>query len=279
MNSERYAELRDNLFEKLRLESVNRIAIERETLGQTAHSKWFLYKRERLTASHFGKVCNRKAKTQTSKTVKEILYQKDLSKIPAIGYGIAHEAKALQDLFKKLGKDILPSGLFIDKDLHYLGASPDGLINDSEIVEVKCLLSIDGMELNDVWKDKKYRSARSIFMKNDIQKMNKKHKYYHQVQGQLHISGRNVCHFAIWNGREIHNIVVNRDDTFWKNHMEPKLSKFYNDCLAPEIIDPRLVRRMPLREPDWVTAARGETTEDSNQQQNNSKAKKKKKIY
>lgn len=34
--------------------------------------------------------------------------------------------------------------------------------------------------------------------------------------------------------------------------MEPKLLKFYYDCLLPELVDPRHTRNKPIRDPDYV---------------------------
>lgn len=46
--------------------------------------------------------------------------------------------------------------------------------------------------------------------------------------------------------------VIEKDDTFWKNEMEPKLKMFYCDCILPELIDPRHTRKMTIRDPDYI---------------------------
>ena len=40
---------------------------------------------------------------------------------------------------------------------------------------------------------------------------------------------------------------IERDDNFWKTHMESKLVKFYMKCIIPEIVDSRHARGMPIR--------------------------------
>ena len=45
---------------------------------------------------------------------------------------------------------------------------------------------------------------------------------------------------------------VSRDDRFWVTEMEEKLSKFYEDCMLPEIIDSRYNRQQPIREPPYI---------------------------
>ena len=38
---------------------------------------------------------------------------------------------------------------------------------------------------------------------------------------------------------------IERDNAFWDNDMKDKLTKFYNDCLLPELIDPRYPQSLP----------------------------------
>jgi len=44
-----------------------------------------------------------------------------------------------------LNKEIKPCGLFIDTENSYLGASPDGLIDENGLVEIKCPLSAENL--------------------------------------------------------------------------------------------------------------------------------------
>lgn len=80
--------------------------------------------------------------------------------------------------------------------------------------------------------------------------VNKKHPWYFQVQGQLHIAKKNICFFAVWSGenKPLKIEVIQRDDIFWEKQMVEKLKMFYMDHILPELIDPRQTRNMPLRE-------------------------------
>ena len=51
--------------------------------------------------------------------------------------------------------------------------------------------------------------------------------YYLQVQGELNISGREVCYFVVWSPSEFHYQVIHRDQHFWDVHMYPWLLDFY----------------------------------------------------
>ncbi|KAH9631460.1 hypothetical protein HF086_004621 [Spodoptera exigua] len=58
---------------------------------------------------------------------------------------------------------------------------------------------------------------------------------------------------GIWYGNnKIETEIIKKDDAFWKKDMEPKLLKFYYDCLLPELVDPRHTRNKPIRDPDYV---------------------------
>lgn len=45
---------------------------------------------------------------------------------------------AKEQLANILGVNIKPSGLFVDSEQFYFAASPDGLIGDDGLVELKC---------------------------------------------------------------------------------------------------------------------------------------------
>lgn len=42
--------------------------------------------------------------------------------------------------------------------------------------------------------------------------------------------------------------VIEKDDQFWEQLMEPKLKHFYLTYMLPELCDPRHVRNMPIRD-------------------------------
>lgn len=60
-------------------------------------------------------------------------------------YGCEKEEIARKELAQELNKEIKPCGLFIDTENPCLGASPDGLIDESGLVEIKCPLSAENL--------------------------------------------------------------------------------------------------------------------------------------
>ncbi len=229
------------------------ISIEREPIGQRDCDKWKSYRRGLLTASNFGCVCSARSPPSFSNIVRSILYSK-LSDSKEIEHGNANKHKAIRALKLLEGVSVQKCGLFIDEKYCYLGATPDGLIGENAIVEVKCPYSIIGQNIEDailagkctMWKRERKKKDCS---QPKILGINTTHKWYYQVQGQLHITRRDLCYFVIWTGDDtpIRLEKIYRDDQFWVDKMETKLTQFYDMALLPELVDPRERRNMPLR--------------------------------
>lgn len=90
------------------------------------HNKSYLsQRRERLTASVFGSVCKRRTDTSCHVLVKSILYPKHITSA-ALEYGKVNEIVARQIFSEKTNNTVKESGLFVDTEHGFLGASPDG---------------------------------------------------------------------------------------------------------------------------------------------------------
>jgi hypothetical protein len=53
-----------------------------------------------------------------------------------------------------------------------------------------------------------------------------------------------------------------RDDVFWDENMISKLVKFYEDCVLPELLDPRRERNMPIRDPEYIIEEKRQKIEE-----------------
>lgn len=187
-------QLRKNHLEKLSENAQNWQQIEFDTRSQSKSELWLSLRREMLTASNFGIVCRLRPTTSCAMTVKTILYP-SFSNTAAMKYGCEKEEVARKELAQKLNKEIKPCGLFIDTENSCLGASPDGLIDKSGLVKIKCPLSAENLTSKKAIET--LLSLKGIFDKKHPGKMNQKHRYYYQIQGQLNISKREYCIFAI----------------------------------------------------------------------------------
>lgn len=248
-----YEQLKSNHYEMLQTQQQNRDVLEYATRGQHENPQWHHVRRKLLTASNFGKICCRRKTTSCQNLVKSILYSPQLTNT-AVEWGKRKEKLAREQLQEILGIEINDCGIFIDAEFPYLGATPDGIVGDNTIVEIKCPYAARQISPTDAMLNK-VANVHRIFDKNDETRMNEKHAYYFQVQGQLHITQKKHCIFAVWTPFGIKYAIVNRDDTFWEVKMLPSLKRFYEDCLVPEIIDSRVARNMPIREPQYVIEA------------------------
>lgn len=110
-------------------------------------------------------------------------------------YGIQNEPLAKDHLATKLGTKIIPCGIFIDKKLPYLAASPDGLVKNDSLVEIKCPVSIKDYTPDEAFNNKKLKC---MVNRDGNLRLKSSHAYYYQIQGQLHITDRKFCYFCIW---------------------------------------------------------------------------------
>ena len=85
--------------------------------------------------------------------------------------------------------------------------------------------------------------------------MSRTHRYFYQVQGQLHVTQRQYCIFAAWTPTYMKQIRVDRDDDFWEIHMKSFLLRFYHECMLPDILDSRYNRNMPIQNPEYISKA------------------------
>lgn len=167
MDPSEYELEKERFLGDLRERQSRHISIERETIGQRDCDKWKTYRYGLLTASNFGLVCCARSPESYSNIVKSILYTK-LAGLKEIEHGNTNEHKAIRALEELERVSIDKCGLFIDVKNYCLGASPDGLIGQNGIVEVKCPYSIYGQNIDDairagkctVWKrERKKRTA------------------------------------------------------------------------------------------------------------------------
>lgn len=239
--------------DKLRITDEERRQIERRTILQADCQEWLEKRRRLITSSNFGIICKRKV-IKCGNLVKSLLYGSQLDHIKSIKYGREHEHMAITQLGEQEGFVIEKCGLFLDKEYGFLGASPDGQYENDLLIEIKCPFSAAGMVFEDAIKLKKITFWK---MCGNELVLNKSHNWYYQVQGQLHVTGRSQCLFAIWFGSNIplKTELIEKDDLFWENYMKDKLINFFVDCLLPEIIDPRINRNMEVREPSYILDA------------------------
>lgn len=146
-------------------------------------------------------------------------------------WGRQHESDALRELECVLKKSIKRSGLWISES-GVLGASPDGLVDDC-VVEAKCPFKYKNVLLSEVLVDDK--SYIIHYDKSSKQwYYNEEHEYYHQIQGQIHLTNSVGAYLVVWTPNECPIVKIPKSHSWSENLL--RLEKFYFHIFIPHII-------------------------------------------
>lgn len=148
-------------------------------------------------------------------------------------------------------------GLFVHPEVIEIAASADGVLEKSgNIVEIKCPYSAVTYKTIEYAYLCNVSAIIGLFTNKTCTKIRNSHDYYYQVQTQLNVTGKDTCHFMVWIPNDYKVIQIKKDEIFWRNKMLSHLTQFYETCLEPEIVDSRLSRRMPIKDPKHILDAK-----------------------
>jgi YqaJ-like viral recombinase domain len=150
----------------------------------------------------------------------------------ATDYGRRNESIARRQYEGHLGVKVQPTGLTLMPNLHYIGATADGIVN-STAIEIKCPFRAQGMTIDELI-ESGYEHVEKLDSGNLVLK--KSSPYFCQVQGEMAIKGCELCHFILWTPTDLEIISVPFDHTYWSNELLPKLQTFFNNYVRPELI-------------------------------------------
>ena len=165
-----------------------------------------------------------------------------------MAYGLQSEAAAINKYQLQTSHVVSPSGLWVNPDFPYLACTPDGLIGDDGVLEIKSLKLFKEHSINDVINDNgtlipKETVKRQCFTIEDNKCVLKKtHSYYYQVQLQLLVTDRSFCDFVLYAENGPVNIErIYRDVLI--NDILIALTALWQRVIAPELYS------------DWVCTA------------------------
>lgn len=208
-------------------------AIERATVGQTKNALWMAYRKNRLTASNFGSVLAAvKRNSYPPSLFKTLLgHYNPKQGAHACDWGIIHEQKAKEEYMKRTGVTVQESGVFLS-DNGLLGGSPDGMVSDDCIIEVKCPYAARKKTIIQA------AEAQDFFLKlveeTGVLNLKQTHNYWHQIQGNLYLTGAVTCHLVVWTPLDLVILYIQKDPV-WVNNITV-LETFYKDYLLPHIL-------------------------------------------
>ncbi len=180
----------------------------------------------RLTASRFGEVIQA-TEARDIQLLCKSLCDGGSFQTPATIHGSTWEKTAVKAYEEKTGKIATNCGLVVHPSWPFLGASPDGYVDNDIVLEVKC--PYNGR--NSMIKPGKFFP----FLKHDGESvtLKKTHKYYFQVIGQLALSGRKNCHFIVYTHVDLLVLQIPHDPQFFTEKMLPSLVTFYKTHYRP----------------------------------------------
>ena len=140
---------------------------------------WFNARKGKLTASNFGSAAGINPYTSRAKALRlELGKEKWSGNMDACAWGTKNERNAIKDYMVRTGNVVNSKGFFPHPEYDWLGGSPDGLVGNEGLIEVKCPF------INKICHGK-------------IPPI-----YYCQVNGLLEILNREWCDFISWTPTE-----------------------------------------------------------------------------
>ena len=226
-------------------------SIEKATRDQSNSNLWFKYQAGRITASRMKAVCHTNAGKPAQSLIKGICYPEAFSfKSKATIWGCQHEQKARNFYFKTCNSQhesfsVKDSGLVINSEWPFIGASPDGIINCSchgkGVLEIKCPFCHQESTIQSAAMDKKFCLKQS----GEKLCLDEKHAYYYQIQTQLFVCDVEYADFCVctflkdknneYDDEGIHIERITKNLNFWKECVE-KAHHFFTTCLLREIL-------------------------------------------
>ncbi|KAJ8669179.1 hypothetical protein QAD02_000438 [Eretmocerus hayati] len=250
----------------------DRVSIELQTLGQSTSSKWHEIRQRVLTASNFGSICRKLPYTSCHNFVKKMLYSSGES-TDAMKHGLREEEATRKAVERELNVTIHPSGLHIDPNDPIFACTPDGKIGDDGLVEYKNAYTLQ----NETPEDAMKLAPHLRFIDPKTNKVKKTHGWFYQVQGQLHITGRQYCYLVLRTQKGIRYERIEKDDQFWKENMEPHLTKFYYECVVPEIAERNFWKTGTIKDsPSIIEAKKRKNERDAAKNDGKEKSRKEK---
>ncbi|XP_028416033.1 uncharacterized protein LOC114539596 [Dendronephthya gigantea] len=208
-------------------------SIERETRGQHKNPLWFTHRMPRITASKCKRAIQ-KVTTSPTKALRDILGYNKLIQTSYMQDGKDSEHKIIEMYEQRNNVNVQPCGFFISVTHPFLGATPDCLVGDEGIIEVKKIHPHTAESLLDALK-------RQCILKetgNQIS-FNNNHPYYYQIQQQLFCSRRLWADFVASDGKAIFVLNTAYCQKFWEQQL-PRLRKFYYAIILLELAYPRV---------------------------------------
>ena len=165
-------------------------------------------------------------------------------------YGIEHESKAIEQYAQLYDVSVKKCGLWINQNYTHLGASPDGLVfNDNVldgIVEVKCLKILKLQSVEELLQNPLTAAIKTqCFTLRDSKLVLKRtHAYYYQIQLQLLITEAKYCDLVLFSAKGLPSIERITPDIKLQHRIVESTKRFWKKVLVPEYFIMRVPREL-----------------------------------
>lgn len=207
------------------------VSVHKLTVGQGTNAYWLMARKYRITSSKFGAVLAACKRNKFPKSLfKGLMEGYDLSGVQAIQWGRDNEQSGIDTFQEITGLTVEPAGFLLDH-CGFIGTSPDGYVSEKCLIEVKCPFKYRNvMNLKEaLTNDKSY----IIYYEGGKVVVNEHHIYYDQIQGELHITNKDMCYLVVWtpNDSIIKRISKNNE---WKSNINV-IKSFYLKHFLPHL--------------------------------------------
>ncbi len=148
---------------------------------------------------------------------------------------------------------VTSSGVHVSSSHTFLGATPDESVYDPHytaqpfgFLEVKCPFSAKDVEPSAACTKANFFST--VNKDTNVIELKESHSYYCQVQGQMEIGKRQWCDFVTYTQKGVSVQRITFNERFWIDKLLPKLERFYDNCLLPELVSPVHALSLPIRD-------------------------------
>lgn len=187
--------------------------------------EWFEARKKRVTGSNVGAVLGLDPYREPDDVMRAMVREahgaeSEFTGNVATEWGAFHEHGAQTEFTIETGLDVETCGFF--PHLDWLGASPDGLVGDDAVIEIKCPFRLrDGGEHKSIAEQP---------------------HYYAQMQIEMFCAERSKAYFWQWAPHANKLEVVERDE-WWLDEHIPRLFEFYERFLTemdnPDHLQPK----------------------------------------
>ncbi|XP_071144096.1 uncharacterized protein [Mytilus edulis] len=226
----------------LAVDLARTVKLQTDTINQSKSVLWKDTRKIRITASSASKVPIKET-TDCTNFIREHLHPKFIGN-KFTKHGQEGETAAKGYLLTN-GHRVIEKGTYVSSERNWLSASPDGILNDDTLLEIKCTVpSAKWTTLNELFTGQKY----DVQMNNNgilVLKVKGNRGFFLQIQLTMFCTELRKCKLLIWlNPDEFQFIEVPYDEQYVCEHVA-RLRTFYfkkmMNIIVDEIEDDRLV--------------------------------------